>query len=87
MFTSFTRRHRWSLLLGVASLVVAGRSPADDAPAPVQLTAQEDHKRLMELLGIKELRQGANGLDPKQPTPPTMTNPRPTLTPICPTRS
>src|SRR5262249_32405526 len=32
---------------------------------PVQLTAQQDHKRMMELLNIKELRPGANGNNPK----------------------
>jgi hypothetical protein len=29
------------------------------------MTAQEDHKRMMELLKIKELRRGANGSNPK----------------------
>ena len=39
---------------------------ADDPPKPpVQLTAQEDHKRLMDLLKIKSLRRGANGNNPK----------------------
>ena len=38
---------------------------AADPPPPVQLTAQQDHKRTMELLGIKELRRGANGNNPK----------------------
>ncbi len=34
---------------------------ADDPPKPpVKMTAQEDHKRMMELLGIKELRRGAD---------------------------
>src|SRR5207247_3334688 len=32
---------------------------------PVQLTAQQDHKRLLELLNIQELRPGANGRDAK----------------------
>jgi hypothetical protein len=41
------------------------RPDAGSLPAPVQLTAQQDHKRLMELLNIKELRPGANGRDPK----------------------
>jgi len=45
---------------GVVLLVVAAR--ADDPPqAPVKLIAQEDHKRMMELLKIKELRRGADG--------------------------
>jgi hypothetical protein len=34
-------------------------------PPPVELTVQQDHKRMMELLNIKELRRGANGRDPK----------------------
>jgi hypothetical protein len=60
---------RW--LLGIALLALAGGPvraqdpPAQAAPAPpVQLTAQEDHQRMMQLLGIKELRRGANGRDP-----------------------
>jgi len=32
-----------------------------DLPKPVQLTAQEDHKRTMEQLKIKEIRRGADG--------------------------
>jgi hypothetical protein len=39
---------------------------ADDKP-PVQLTAQDDHKRMMELLKIEKLRPGANPRDPKAP--------------------
>ena len=34
---------------------------ADDPPKPVKMTAAEDHKRMMDLLGIKELRRGADG--------------------------
>jgi hypothetical protein len=36
-------------------------------PPPVQLTTQEDHKRMMELLNIKELRKGADGRNTKAP--------------------
>jgi len=39
---------------------------ADDQP-PVQMTAQQDHQRIMELLHITELRQGANGSNPQAP--------------------
>jgi hypothetical protein len=51
---------RW---LACAALVAAVLWPvrADDPPKPVKMTAQEDHKRMMELLGIKELRRGADG--------------------------
>jgi hypothetical protein len=34
---------------------------AQEPPAPVQLSAKDDHKRMMELLGIKEIRRGADG--------------------------
>src|SRR5438128_215131 len=30
-------------------------------PPPVKLTAQEDHQKMMDLLGIKTLRRGADG--------------------------
>ncbi len=36
-----------------------------DLPKPVQSTAQEDHKKMMELLKIKELRRGADGNNSK----------------------
>jgi hypothetical protein len=64
---------RWSLgLLLLASAVVPwarGDDPPKkpdpkDLPPPVQLTAQEDHKRMMDLLKIKSLRKGA---DPRNP--------------------
>jgi hypothetical protein len=35
-------------------------------PAPGHLTSEQDHQRLMDLLGIKELRRGPDG-DPKSP--------------------
>jgi hypothetical protein len=41
-------------------------TPAKKAdPPPVQLSAKDDHKRMMELLNIKELRWGADGRNPK----------------------
>lgn len=46
----------WSALACLAPL-----APADDPKPPVKMTAQEDHKRMMQLLGIKELRRGADG--------------------------
>src|SRR5437868_1076635 len=57
---------RLSPTLLVALVPVAGSvlpaTRADDPPKPpVKMTAQEDHKRTMELLGIKELRRGADG--------------------------
>src|SRR2546423_1479460 len=43
------------------------KNPGADTPPPMQLTAQQDHKRMMELLNIKSLRPGANGRDPNAP--------------------
>jgi hypothetical protein len=40
--------------------------PIEPAP-PIELTAQEDHQRLMGLLGIDEIRPGRNGMDPNHP--------------------
>src|SRR5687767_3099585 len=34
---------------------------AEQPKPPVELTAQQDHKRMMDLLGIKQLRRGADG--------------------------
>src|SRR5262245_19150163 len=53
-----------AVLLPLAWLIPVAN--ADDPPKPpVQLTAQQDHKRMMELLNIKEIRRGANGNNPK----------------------
>jgi hypothetical protein len=35
-----------------------------DLKPPVTLSAEEDHRRMMQLLGIQSLREGANGRDP-----------------------
>lgn len=37
------------------------------ADGPVELTAEQDHQRTMELLGIKSLRKGADGRNPQAP--------------------
>src|SRR6267154_1768545 len=48
------------MVMTLSSFLVAAR--ADDAPKPpVQMTAQEDHKRMMDLLNIKSIRRGADG--------------------------
>src|SRR5262245_28478898 len=73
MSQAATQYKQW--LLGSALLALAivapargGDSPkqpdADKRPPAVQLTAQQDHKRTIELLKIKELRPGANPRDP-----------------------
>lgn len=63
MFTS--RSIRWPsglclLVLLNPGPLMRGAGAADDAP-PVQMTAQEDRKRLMDLLHITELRPGRSG--------------------------
>jgi hypothetical protein len=44
-----------------------GSGNAQDLAPPVQLTAEQDHQRVMDLLHIDHLRQGANGMHPKAP--------------------
>jgi len=64
------------------------RTPADEPPKkpdaeqrpPVQLTAREDHQRLMELLQIKALRPGRTRTIRRLRMRSTTTNPRPTRT-------
>jgi hypothetical protein len=41
--------------------------PAESAPVPLNLTAQQDHKLMMEALKIASLRPGANGMNPNAP--------------------
>jgi enterochelin esterase-like enzyme len=41
--------------------------PAATVPGPVELTREQDHQRLKDLLGIKEMRRGANGNDRNAP--------------------
>ena len=49
------------LLVAPLSIALLAVAKADDPPKPVKMTAQEDHKRMLDLLGIKELRRGADG--------------------------
>jgi hypothetical protein len=57
---------------GATLLIVQGTnaggqaSTAGNLPAPVQLTAEQDHQRLLDLLHITVLRRGPDG-DPKSP--------------------
>ena len=63
------RLTRWLLALSALPIALPARGdePKKAEPdKPVQLTAQQDHKRMMELLGIKELRRGPSG-NPKAP--------------------
>jgi type 1 glutamine amidotransferase/peptidoglycan/xylan/chitin deacetylase (PgdA/CDA1 family) len=51
---------KWAMHIG---------EPTASVPAPVELTADQDHKRLLDLLGIPSLRPGANPRNPEAPQP------------------
>lgn len=48
-------------------LAQAPQRPASNALAEVRRLSAEDHQRMMDLLGIKSLRPGRNGMDPNAP--------------------
>jgi hypothetical protein len=56
-----------ALLGSILAATTVAQETRPDRPAPVELTAQQDHKLMMEALGIQELRPGANGLNPNAP--------------------
>jgi hypothetical protein len=60
-----------ALLVAILYSTLATSAPGQDAKpaaaATLQLTTQQDHKLMMETLGIKGLREGANGMNPKAP--------------------
>src|SRR6185295_14051090 len=52
----------------IAALVAAASCAlAADLPPPRELTAEQDHQLMMDRLGIKEIRRGADGRDPNSP--------------------
>jgi hypothetical protein len=63
VFGQAVRRAAGAIVLVLASQAAA---LAQDAP-PATLTAEEDHARLMGMLGIEGLRPGRNGSDPASP--------------------
>jgi hypothetical protein len=67
--STFVRTARWLPGLILGTLVVVPLAPGDDSPKklapPVELTARQDHQRLLDLLKIKKLRPGANGNNPR----------------------
>jgi len=69
-------------LVVVCGLLLAFAVRAADSP-PVELTAEQDHKLMMEKLGISKIRPGANGRDPAAPNyanyDESKANPYPTL--------
>jgi (4-O-methyl)-D-glucuronate---lignin esterase len=76
MPTAAMRSIGWSVALLLLALAVAplagGAEPAtppatSTLPPPVEMTAQQDHQRIMDLLHITSLRQGADGRNPQAP--------------------
>lgn len=61
----------WLLLNGMFALPVLAQdyTGKDSAgfPAPLQLTAEQDHQRMMGLLHIDSIRRGADGNNPQSP--------------------
>ena len=67
-------RFRFAVVFSVFAVAIAARgqtpgtaSGGSKTELPVEMTAQQDRQRLMDLLGIKELRQGANGSNRNAP--------------------
>src|SRR5690242_6112754 len=56
---------RWFVALFAFPLLSQAQPAA--APGPVQLTAQQDRQRMMDLLHVTSLRSGANGSNPQAP--------------------
>ena len=71
----------------VALLTLAACAPLPAlqtaAPNPIQIASQADRQRMLDLLGITSLRQGANGNNPQAPNAAnydeTKANPYPAL--------
>src|SRR5688572_5844380 len=49
------------LLVAIHSLVIYAQAPAGEAGAPLNWTTAQDHRNMMEQLGIKALRPGPSG--------------------------
>lgn len=57
-----------ALVLGAVSMAGPAAFAADAGlPPPQELTAEQDHKLMMQQLGISEIRRGADGRDPNAP--------------------
>src|SRR4051812_30826567 len=71
-----------SICLVVIFLSIA-RADTANLPPPLKLSAQEDHRKMMEQLSIKEVRRGADGNNRQSPyyqnTDETKANPWPNL--------
>ncbi|HEV2437054.1 MAG TPA: acetylxylan esterase [Verrucomicrobiae bacterium] len=73
------------LIFAILSTAIISRaqSATPNLPAPLNWSAEEDHLNMMDQLGIKTLRPGAEGMNPKaanyQNTDEAKANPYPTL--------
>ncbi len=56
-----------AVLLTVPGMPAHAQDAKSADPAPLTLTTQQDHRLMMEALGIKSLREGANGMNPNAP--------------------
>jgi (4-O-methyl)-D-glucuronate---lignin esterase len=61
-----TRSARWLCLL-LLPLAIRAFQQTPRPPSPTQLAAQADRQKMMDLLHIASLRQGANGSNPEAP--------------------
>jgi hypothetical protein len=59
-------RGKWITGLALAATIAAS-AVAADLPPPKELTAEQDHRLMMQKLGISEIRRGADGRNPDAP--------------------
>lgn len=73
----------WIPAILTTALLCQAQSTITNLPAPMTWSAEQDHRNMMEQLGIKTLRPGADGMNPKAPnyqnTDETKANPYPDL--------
>jgi len=55
------------VLSGILWVLGTTAAVAENAPPPLELTAEQDHKLMLDQLGITSIRQGANGRDANAP--------------------
>ena len=74
-------------LFAIFAVLAATQEAKSADPAPLQLTAQQDHKLMMEALRIKSLRPGADGMNPQGANAANYDESKANPYPICPTPS
>ena len=55
------------LLMSMSIFAQQTQRRANDRWAEIRRLSAEDHQKMMDLLGIKSLRPGRNGMDPNPP--------------------